>query len=165
MKNSFLNLYILIFTLFSTGLTVPAGAETEHADILERGKYLVKLGGCNDCHTPGYMTSAGNVPEDLWLTGDVLGWKGPWGTTYATNLRLSLTEFSEEQWVLYARQLQTRPPMPWFTLNQVKDEDLRAIYQYIRHLGPAGDAAPAYLPPGQEPPPPFAKFPAPPTKE
>ena len=44
--------------------------------------------GCNDCHTAGYMQKDGQVPETEWLTGDSMGWQGPWGTTYAANLRL-----------------------------------------------------------------------------
>jgi hypothetical protein len=50
-------------------------------------------------------------------------------------------------------------------LHNVRDmslADLRALYRYVRHLGPAGKAAPAYLPPDQAPPPPFVQFPAPP---
>ncbi len=54
---------------------------------------------------------------------------------------------SEEQWVAMARTKQTRPPMPWFGLREMKDVDLRAIYRFLRFLGPAGDPAPAYLPP------------------
>ena len=49
---------------------------------LDRGRYLVKIAGCNDCHTRGYAETAGKVPEKQWLTGDQLGWRGPWGTTY-----------------------------------------------------------------------------------
>ena len=46
-----------------------------------RGRYLVRIGGCNDCHTGSYMEKTGAVPEQEWLTGDALGWRGPWGTT------------------------------------------------------------------------------------
>ena len=53
---------------------------------VDRGRYLVKIAGCNDCHTAGYAAAAGNVPESAWLTGDTLGWRGAWGTTYAANL-------------------------------------------------------------------------------
>lgn len=132
------------------------------SDLVERGRYLVTISGCNDCHTPGYAPSEGQVDEALWLTGDSFGWRGPWGTTYPANLRLLMQNLSEDQWLSLARNLKTRPPMPWFNLNKMKDDDLRAIYRYIRQLGPGGQPAPAYLPPGQEPKPPFADFPAPP---
>jgi mono/diheme cytochrome c family protein len=129
---------------------------------LARGKYLVVIGSCNDCHTPGYAPSNGKVPEKDWLTGDRLGWRGPWGTTYPANLRTYMQALTEAQWVATAKTLETRPPMPWYALRAMTVPDLRAIYRYIRHLGPAGDAVPAYLPPDKEPPPPFVTFPAPP---
>ena len=44
----------------------------------------------------------------------------------------------------------------------MSDSDLRVVYRYIRHLGPAGAEAPAYVPPGQEPKPQYVQFPAPP---
>jgi hypothetical protein len=52
----------------------------------------------------------------------------------------------------------SRPPMPWFNLNAMTEEDLRAMYQYINSLEPKGEPAPAYLPPDQEPPPPYIQF-------
>jgi len=129
---------------------------------LARGQYLVLITGCNDCHTPGYAQLGGEVDEAQWLTGEQFGWSGPWGTTYATNLRLRLQELTEDEWVEMAQTLKTRPPMPWFSLNKISAPDLRAMYRYIRHLGPAGRPAPAFLEPGKTPPPPFASFPAPP---
>ena len=125
---------------------------------VERGKYLVTVGGCNDCHTPGYMASAGKIPEAQWLTGDKLGWRGPWGTTYASNLRTYMQDLTEVQWLEKAKSLQTRPPMPWFTVQQMSATDLRAIYALIRHLGPAGEPAPEYLPKDKEPPLPYVQF-------
>lgn len=122
----------------------------EHIDArqLERGRYLVKTAGCNDCHTPGYASNAGRVDEALWLTGDRLGWQGPWGTTYPPNLRLLMQGLSAEQWLQVARR-PMRPPMPWFALRDMTDQDLLAIYHFARSLGPAGTASPAFLPPGQ----------------
>jgi hypothetical protein len=38
--------------------------------------------------------------------------------------------------------------MPWFSLAALSDEDLRAMYRYIRSLGPAGDPAPLAAAPG-----------------
>jgi hypothetical protein len=66
---------------------------------------------------------------------------------------------SEAQWVRIARSAEFRPPMPWFVLRAMKERDLRAMYRFIRHLGPAGDTVPAYVPPDQEPKQPFILFP------
>ena len=151
--------------IFPFSCCVALAGDATDAVSINQGRYLVKLGGCNDCHTAGYLLSEGKVPEEQWLQGDSFGWRGPWGTTYATNLRLRMADFTEEEWLTFAKQLKARPPMPWFTLNQLKDEDLKAIYHYVRHLGSAGSPAPAYLPPGEEPHTPFALFPSPPPIE
>ena len=139
-------------------------AETKAADSksIAHGRYIVKIAGCNDCHTPGYVQSGGKVPEKEWLVGDKLGWRGPWGTTYPSNLRLYMQKISENQWVKVAHTAQFRPPMPWFALHDMSERDLRAVYRFIKHLGPAGEAPPAFVPPGQEPKGPFILFPAPP---
>jgi mono/diheme cytochrome c family protein len=137
-------------------------AKTADRKDLERGRYLVVIGSCNDCHTPGYAPSGGKVPEKDWLVGDQLGWRGSWGTTYPPNLRLFMQTLSEAQWVKFAKTSELRPPMPSPALHSMTDADLRAVYRYIRHLGLAGAEAPAYVPPDKEPPPPYVQFPAPP---
>lgn len=119
------------------------------APSVERGRYLARIAGCNDCHTPGYAQAGGKVDETLWLTGDGVGWQGAWGTTYPSNLRLVLAKMTEDDWVRLAKTAQFRPPMPWFALHDMSEADLRSIHRYVRHLGPAGQPAPAYLPPGQ----------------
>jgi mono/diheme cytochrome c family protein len=129
---------------------------------LDKGRYLVKIAGCNECHTRGWMTSAGRVPEADWLTGDIVGWSGPWGTTYAVNLRQFLRNLTEDDWVKMARHLRAKPPMPWYAVRIMKEKDLRAIYRLIRHLGPKGGPAPTYLPPGEEPKAPYFRFLPPP---
>jgi len=126
----------------------------------ERGRYIIKIAGCNDCHTAGYAEAAGKVPEKDWLKGDTIGWRGPWGTTYASNLRLSMQNLSEDQWIQVSRTVEFRPPMPWFALREMTEHDLRAIYRFIRNLGPAGEPAPSYLPPDQEPRGPIILFPS-----
>ena len=128
-----------------------------------RGKYLVRIAGCNDCHTAGYAISGGKVEEKLWLTGDQLGWRGPWGTTYPPNLRLDAQKMTAEQFMVLARS-QLRPPMPWFNVRDMSDSDVKAIYAYLKHLGPAGQPAPQYVPPDQKPSGPFVQFPAPPSE-
>jgi mono/diheme cytochrome c family protein len=139
---------------------LPAAAQQKKSDpMVDRGRYLVRITGCNDCHTAQYAPKGGKVPEKDWLTGDALGWRGPWGTTYPINLRLYMQDLTEEQWVKKAKALNTRPPMPWFNVRDMTTRDLRAMYRYIRHLGPAGKPAPAYVPPDKTPPPPYVQFP------
>ena len=129
----------------------------------DRGKYMMIVGSCNDCHTADFAARSGDVPEREWLKGGGnLGFSGPWGTTYAPNLRLSLSKLTEAQWVRYAKDLKTRPPMPWFNLNQWTDADLRAFYKYVRGLGPPGEPAPAFVPPDGRPPTPSIQWPSPP---
>lgn len=141
-----------LISLTAMASTVPTSAQ------LERGRYLIKTTGCNDCHTQGYTESAGRVAESRWLTGSSLGWQGPWGTTYAVNLRLLVQELTLEQWRQVVRQ-PARPPMPWFALRDMTDEDLTAMYHFIRSLGAAGTPAPAFAPPGEEVRTPVVRFP------
>ena len=134
-------------------------AMTVDAATIERGRYLMKTAGCNDCHTPGYAATGGAVEEKQWLTGDVVGWQGAWGTTYPINLRLFMQNLTAEQWLKVART-PARPPMPWFALRDMTDQDLLAVYHYVRSLGAAGSAAPAYVPPGTPTKGPVVQFPA-----
>ncbi|HYG55116.1 MAG TPA: cytochrome C [Burkholderiales bacterium] len=148
----------LIGALFAALAAVPAAAQTKEDPLVARGRYLMKTAGCNDCHTPGYMEKGGQVPESEWLKGDKLAWNGPWGTTFAPNLRLYFEAMSEEEWLRKAKNLSTRPPMPWFNVRAMTTTDQRAIYRYARTLKPSGEPAPAYLPPDQTPPKPAMVF-------
>ncbi len=136
---------------------VAAAGDDAATRMVERGRYLVQIGACNDCHTPNYLETAGQVPEGEWLTGLATGFQGPWGTTYPPNLRLKLRELTEAEWLARART-PMRPPMPWFNLRDMSDDDLRALYRYVRSLPPAGRPAPAYIPPGQPVSTPFYVF-------
>ena len=82
-----------------------------------------------------------------------------WGTTYASNLRLFMSRHTEDSWLKVARNFKPRPPMPWFNLHVMNERDLRALYRYIRSIGPAGEPAPEYVPPGRTPRGPAIQFP------
>ena len=92
-------------------------------------------------------------------TALALGFRGPWGTTYPTNLRLYFKDLTEAEWLRRARTVEMRPPMPWFNLRAMTDADLKAIWRYVRAAGPAGQPAPAALPPGGTPNGPVVQFP------
>ena len=143
-------------------LQATAQAEAPKAQdkgLVERGRYLVKVAGCNDCHTPGYLQTEGKVDEKLWLTGEAFGWRGPWGTTYATNLRMFVADMSQAQWLQHLGTMRPRPPMPYFNVQAMTEQDRKAIYAYLKAMGPAGQPAPAWVPPGKQPPQPYAQFP------
>jgi mono/diheme cytochrome c family protein len=50
-------------------LAFPAYAQKPEDAQVKRGRYLIQVGGCNDCHTPAYPEKGGKVPEAQWLTG------------------------------------------------------------------------------------------------
>ena len=88
----------------------PAGQSNVAAKRIERGKYLVTIIGCNDCHTPFKMGANGPEPDmskmlsghpegmklprppkpsSPWLatfTGTNTAYAGPWGISYTANL-------------------------------------------------------------------------------
>jgi mono/diheme cytochrome c family protein len=72
MKKRFLALALVLPTVAVADVT-----EMQSKNDIARGRYIVQLGGCNDCHTPGYAPTNGKVPESSWLIGDSLGWHGP----------------------------------------------------------------------------------------
>lgn len=131
----------------ASGMPVESFAADQSADAVARGRYLVTIGGCNDCHTPGYMEKGPAIPESEWLTGVPVGFQGPWGTTYAANLRLVVARQTEAEWIVHARK-ERLPPMPWFNVREMTDDDLKAVYAYVRSLGAPGNPAPAYVAPG-----------------
>lgn len=80
------------------------------ADTVARGKYLVTVAGCNDCHTPwkmgqngpepdmtrmlsghpeGFVLPPAPKPEGPWIVAAAAtntAWSGPWGVSYTANL-------------------------------------------------------------------------------
>jgi mono/diheme cytochrome c family protein len=136
-----------------------SAAKSPDSKQIERGRYLVMITGCHDCHTPNYLAKGGKVPAKDFLTGDKLGWRGSWGTTYPANLRLYFNAITDEQWIHVAKTIEARPPMPYFALNAMTRADVLSIYEYIRSLGPAGEPAPRFVPADKEPPQPYVQFP------
>jgi hypothetical protein len=124
----------------------------------EYGKTVSIIGGCHDCHTADYGEKGGVINPDIALKGNAVGYNGPWGTTYAANLRIVAGKLSEDDWVNFLKTFEARPPMPFYNVHALDDVQMRSLYQYIKSLGPAGDPAPDYVPPGQKPKTPYAVF-------
>ena len=131
-----------------------SGPHVVAATDIEAGRYIVLVGGCNDCHTPAYARTGGTEPpESEWLKGSTEGHTGPWGTSYGMNLRLTVAGMTEDQWVERLATGSSLPPMPWPSVKAMSEADKRAVYRYIKSLpGDAGVPSPAPLPPGVVPP-------------
>ena len=141
-----------------TGAAFTANAGSASKKAIRHGEFLIGFGGCNDCHTPGWAENGGTAPKDKVLTGSGFNFQGPWGTTYPINLRLYFQNLTLKQWIHNARTVKARPAMPWWNFRYLSDKDLADIYAYMRSLGPAGQPAHDYVPPGQEAPAPYLKL-------
>jgi hypothetical protein len=115
---------------------------------LEAGRYLSVVALCNDCHTHGWLPNA-DVREEEWLAGSPVGYEGPWGVSFPSNLRLRAQEWTEDQWVEKLRTRRAHDFMPWMAVTVLSDKDARAFYRFLRHLGPYGEHVPAAIPPGE----------------
>lgn len=134
---------------FIAGAPAQGSSKTPDASI-QRGKYLVAF-GCNDCHTPGWRETDGKVPVRAWMTGSKIGYRGPWGTYYAANVRLEFAEMTEADWLFMVRTRGGHWPMVWHDLRVLSVGDQRAIYRFVKSLGPRGSRTPADVPPWKEP--------------
>jgi mono/diheme cytochrome c family protein len=138
----------------SDAMPAANGPAVQAASMIQAGEYLTTVGGCNDCHTQNWVESKGKVAPADRFAGMSVGFRGPWGTTYGKNLRTIVQRMSEDRWV---KVLQTadsgdgRPPMPWWNTAQMSDRDLRAMYRYVKSLGPKPNGVPRGLPPEKEP--------------
>ncbi|HMP90842.1 MAG TPA: cytochrome C [Kiritimatiellia bacterium] len=148
---------IKIFAPASASAEGSPGASNDEV-MIERGRYLVKIAGCNDCHTPNYMVTPDDVQEEDYLIGVPVGWFGPWGTTYASNLRITVEDFPEDVWVQILKTRKAMPPMPWVNVNALTEADSRAMYRYIKSLGVNGERMPPILSPGEMPQTPYFDF-------
>ena len=135
---------------------VAAPAQADAASIA-RGRYLVAISGCNDCHTAGYSETGGKVSQSDWLLGQPVGFRGPWGVSYPANLRLTVQSMTEAEWLRFAR-VERLPPMPWFALRDMNDDDLRSLYRFVRSLGAKGERMPAPLAPNANVATPYIEF-------
>jgi len=145
MKYKFL--ILLFFNLLFVSCMGPGWQQQQD---VERGRKLVLEMRCNNCHTPDYDLRA-SVPEEDWLVGSNLGFYGPSGTVYPVNLRLLVNRISEDKWVNLTRQMRKGMPMDAVLLPSAPEQDLRAIYRFVKYLGPKGEPAPESLPAGETP--------------
>jgi mono/diheme cytochrome c family protein len=135
---------------------VPAAMTPEQQ--IARGKYLVAVSGCHDCHTPG--TLYGAPDQTRLLAGSELGWESPAGTTYARNLtpdvETGIGSWSEADIVKALRSGQRPdgapllPPMPWPNTASLTDEDVSAMAAYLKSIPAVSHRVPDVVPAGKK---------------
>jgi mono/diheme cytochrome c family protein len=138
----------------SSALPPSAGPAVQAQTMEQAGEYLTLVGSCNDCHTQGWVESKGKTPPADRFAGLDVGFRGEWGTSYGKNLRTVVQRQSEDHWVMVLKTADEgdgKLPMPWWNTAQMSERDLRAMYRYIKSLGPNLKGVPRALPPGKEP--------------
>lgn len=147
------SLAFVVVLLTGTGASHAQGTVS-----VERGLQVSIVGGCHDCHTEGYNEAEGKIDPAKAMLGNHVGFRGPWGTTYASNLRQIASLLTENGFVVAMRHLQTSPPMPWFNVRAMDESDIRSFYQYLKSLGDAGGPVPDSIGPDEEPKTPFIRL-------
>jgi len=100
-------------------------------------------------------------PQGPWLWAGAAtntAFAGPWGVSYAANLtpdqNTGLGIWTEDMFVTAIRtgkhmgkSRPIAPPMPWESVRNATDADLKAIYAYLKTLTPIANHVPDYVPP------------------
>ena len=154
---------------------------------VERGAYLVRTMGCNDCHTPWKLGPRGPEPDmSRALTGHPEGlvmppppelppgpwawmgaatntaFAGPWGVSFTANLtpdeETGLGKWTEEMFIQAMRTGRHEgkgrpilPPMPYFVVAQLTDEDIKSLFAYLQSLPPVRNRVPQPVDPPEKP--------------
>ena len=146
----------LVFVFVGTLVSVSAFAQGEVS--IERGLQVSIVAGCHDCHTEGYSASEGKIDPQKALKGNSVGFRGPWGTSYASNLRYRAQLTSERGFVVMLKNMRARPPMPWYNIHEMDESDLSSLYLYIKSLGAPGEYGSHGIPPNEEPTTPYIQL-------
>jgi mono/diheme cytochrome c family protein len=126
---------------------------------IARGKYLVTLGGCNDCHTPGYFF--GKPDHGRHLGGSEVGFEIlGLGVFHGPNLtpdpETGLGNWTDKQ-IVDALKQGVRPDgrvlapiMPWRALANLSPQDAQAIVAYLRSIPAVKNKVPGPFGPSEK---------------
>ncbi|MDR3533351.1 MAG: cytochrome c [Rhodopila sp.] len=127
---------------------------------LERGKYLVAIGGCSDCHTPG--TFLGHADEKKFLGGSDVGFSIPGhgvftGPNLTPDMETGLGKWTAKE-IVTAFTMGVRPDgrvlapiMPWREFSHLTPSDALAIAAYLKSIPPVANVVPGPFGPSEKP--------------
>lgn len=155
--------------------------ESTATNLVERGRYLVTVAACDDCHTPlkmgsngperdmsrrlsGHPASEKVTPPSLGQTWTIAvsasrtAFAGPWGVAFAANLtpdeETGIGIWDEQMFINAIRSGKhwgqgrpLAPIMPWQSYAQLSDDDLKAIFAFLKSLPPIKNEVPELIPP------------------
>ena len=156
------------------GGRVQAGQGAPQSPV-ERGRYLVGITGCHDCHSPKVKGMTPDMPRalsgrpsttavpapqkaEVHASLDFTAFSGPWGQTVASNLTPDAatgigTRYNEASFITAMRTgkkpngTMIQPPMPNEVYQNMTDDDLKAIWAYLRTIKPVRNAVMAGMTP------------------
>ncbi len=120
-------------------ITAPVPAP-DLSDQVKRGAYLVMIAGCKDCHTP--MDRGAPLPNMELAGGQIFN--GPWGRVATANLTPDPSGIPYYDEALFLQVIRTgyvrariiNQIMPWRPYSGMTDDDLKAIFAYLKTVKP-----------------------------
>jgi mono/diheme cytochrome c family protein len=155
---SFIWKFITFAVSAVAGCSFLEGATAQQSQI-DRGKYLVTIAGCNDCHTPGYFF--GKPEMSRFLGGSEVGFEIPGhGVFHGPNLtpdkETGLGNWTIEQ-IVTAFQTGKRPDgrelapiMPWRAFANLTKDDATAIAMFLKSIPPVKNKVPGPFGPSEQ---------------
>lgn len=120
-------------------ITVPVGTP-DLSDQIKRGAFLTQMANCAECHT---IRTRGQQNTALAFAGGMV-MNGHWGSVCVSNITPDPSGISYYDEALFIQAMCTgmvrvrklKPIMSWDTFKNMIDEDLKAIFAYLRTLKP-----------------------------
>jgi mono/diheme cytochrome c family protein len=114
-------------------------------------------------HPEGMTVTRPPAMDEVWMSaaaGTNTAWAGPWGISFTANLtpdqNTGLGIWTEEMFLNAIREGKHMgtsrpilPPMPWQAFRNLNDDDLKAIFAYLRTLAPVANHVPDPMTPEQ----------------
>ena len=101
-------------------------------------------------------------PYVIHINGHLTAWSGDWGVSFAANLtpdqNTGLGIWTEDMFLAALKQGKHMgksrpilPPMPWNWYGQLPDNDLKAMFAYLKSIKPIANRVPVPLTPDGKP--------------
>ena len=148
-----------LFLAAAAAVGVSSAAFADEGDVA-RGKYLVTIGGCNDCHTPGALLGKPDLSRALGGSEVAFAIPGL-GVFAGPNLTpdkvTGLGDWTDDQIIaaitagVTPKGRRLAPIMPYAALSHLTSDDAHAIVAYLKTLPAVKNAVPGPFGPKDTP--------------